>query len=57
MVYQKYEGHQQQPIVTTLWFMDQNQSSDGSMIPFLPLLKTKIHRCRLQCTAHFKQEF
>ena len=57
MVYTKYEGHQQQPIVTTLWFTDQNQSSDGSMIPFLPVLKTKIHRCRLQCTAHFKQEF
>ena len=38
-----YKGYQQQPIAITQCFMGWTQSSDGSTIQYLFVLKTKIH--------------
>ena len=38
-----YEGYQQQPIAIIKCFMGWIQSSDGSTIQYLSVLKTKIH--------------
>ena len=49
-----YERYQQQPIVITQCFMCWTQSSDGSTIQYLSVLKTKVHEYWLQCVTNLK---
>ena len=52
-----FEGYQQQPIAITQCFMGWTQSSDGSTIQYLSVLKTKIHESWQQCVTNFKHEY
>ena len=51
-----FEGYQQQPIAITQCF-SVSQSSYGSTIQYLSVLKTKIHESWLQCVTNFKHEY
>ena len=49
-----YEGYQQQLIAITPCFTGWTQSSDGSTIQYLSVLKTKTHE---NCVTNFEHEY